>query len=108
MSRCARRRARKNFFTSSPSGRPIGGGDVDGPMAGATDVGRAAVFERLEGADPVALVVNPALGRLDHLLEDVLEAFVAEIAFFLRDPFLKSEMRLDDELGHGCRPRRGG
>src|SRR6476646_2843231 len=84
------------------------GGDVDGPMAGAADVGLAALFERLEGADPVTLVVNRALGRLDHLLENVVEAFVAEIAFFLGDPFLKAEMRLDDKRRHGLRLRRGG
>src|SRR5262249_26823399 len=76
------------------------GGDVDGPMAGAADLGRAALFERLEGADPVALVVNAALGRLDHLPEDVIEAFVAEIVFLLGYPFLKAEMRLDDEFRH--------
>src|SRR6059058_2004775 len=82
-----------------------GGGDVDGPMAGAADVGLAALFERLEGADPVALVVDTALGRLDHLLEDVIEALVAEIVFLLRDPFLKAEMRLDDEFRHVWRLR---
>src|SRR5438067_13040202 len=82
-----------------------GGGDVDGPMAGAADVGLATLFERLEGADPVALVMDIALGRLDHLLEDVIEALVAEIVFLLRDPFLKAEMRLDDEFRHVWRLR---
>src|SRR5690349_13222561 len=80
-----------------------GGGDVDGPMAGAADVGLAALFERLEGADPVALVVDTALGRLHRLMEDVIEALVVEIVFLLRDPFLEAEMRLDDEFRHGCR-----
>jgi hypothetical protein len=37
---------------------------------------------------------------LDHLAEDVIEALVAEIVFLLGDPFLKAEMRLDDECRH--------
>src|SRR5262245_19213539 len=72
-------------------------------MAGAADVALAALFERLESANPVASVVNAALGRLDRLAEDVIEAFVPEIAFFLGDPFLKAEMRLDDEFRHEWR-----
>src|SRR5262249_60247373 len=84
----------------------LGGGDADRPMAGAAHVRRAAALERLHGTDLVALVVVRAVGRLDQLLEDVVEAFVPEVALLLGDPFLQPEVWLDDELvlGHAFAP----
>jgi hypothetical protein len=41
---------------------------------------------------------------LDELQELVIQTFALEIAFLLRDPFLQTKMRLDDELGHGRSP----
>ena len=52
------------------------------------------------GADLVALVVNLAVGRAHQLAEFVVQAFLAEIVFFLRHPFLQAEMRFDDEFRH--------
>ena len=80
---------------------PARRGDVDRPMAGAADIGGAPGLKRLVGADLLAaLVVMPPFGRADQLAKLVIEPFVPEIALFLGDPFLKPEMRLDDEFGH--------
>ena len=49
--------------------------------------------------------------REDLLAERVVEAFLREIAFFVGDPLLQPEMRLDDEFGHAhpsTRPQRSG
>src|SRR5262249_6358659 len=73
-------------------------GDADGPMAGAAHVGGAAALERLHGTNLVALVMVRAVGRLDQLLKDVIEAFVLEISLLLRDPFLQPKVRLADEF----------
>ena len=64
----------------------------------------AALLDSLIRADLVALVVVLAVGRLDQLAEDVVEAFVFEVALLFGDPFLQPEMRFDDEffLGHAC------
>src|SRR2546421_8107445 len=42
------------------------------------------------------------VGRLDQLLEDVVEPFLLEIPLLLGDPFLQPEVRFDNEfvLGH--------
>jgi hypothetical protein len=82
----------------------LGGRDIHRPVAGAGDIGLAPRLERLHGADLVALVVLLAVGRADEFAKFVVEAFVGEIAFVVRDPFLKAEMRLDDELRHGRLP----
>jgi hypothetical protein len=44
--------------------------------------------------------------RLDQFPELVVEAFILEVALLLGDPFLQTEMRLDDEFlfGHGALP----
>ena len=76
------------------------GRHVDRPVAGAGDVGLAALLDRLEGADLVALDVMGAAAGADELLELVIEALGAEVALLLGDPLLQAEMRLDDELGH--------
>ena len=74
-------------------------GHVDGPVAGAVDVRRAALLECLIGAGlRTVLVVRLALGGFDGLLEHVVEALVAEVALLVGDPFLQPEVRLDDEL----------
>ena len=83
------------------------GRDIDGPVAGAADVGLAALLDALEGA-VIDLVVVLALGGADQLAEFVVEALVAEIALFLGDPFLQPEMRFDHELGHGDPPLAAG
>jgi hypothetical protein len=69
-------------------------------MAGTADVGLAALLDALEDA-PTALVVVLALGRADQLAEFVVQSLIAKIAFLFGDPFLKPEMRLDNELVHG-------
>ena len=76
------------------------GRNVHGPVAGAAHIGLTALFDALEGA-PAALVVVLAFGRADQFAEFVIQALIAKIAFLFRDPFLKPEMRFDDELGHG-------
>ena len=84
---------------------PGRGGDPDGPVAGAADIGAAARFERLVGAGPPpAHVVVPPAGRADVLAELVVEALGHEIALFLGYPLLQPEMRLDDEFGHAFPP----
>src|SRR5215475_9425077 len=83
----------------------VGGGDVDGPVAGAADVGLASVLDALEGA-LIDLVVVLALGRADQLAEFIVEPLGAEIALLLGDPFLQAEMRFDHEFRHAS--LRGG
>jgi hypothetical protein len=56
------------------------------------------LLERLESADLVALVVMLAVGRLDQLAKLVVEAFRAEIALVVGDPFLQAEVRFDQEF----------
>src|SRR6185503_20654318 len=82
--------------------------DVYRPVAGAGDIGLAALLDRLEGADLVALDVVGAAAGADELLELVVEALGAEVALLLGDPLLQTEMRLDDELGHCALPMRIG
>src|SRR5450631_1862386 len=79
------------------------GCDVHRPVAGAADVGLAALLDTLESA-PAGLVVVLALGRADQFAEFVVQSGIAKIALLLRNPFLKPEMRLDDEPGHGDPP----
>jgi|HubBroStandDraft_4_1064222.scaffolds.fasta_scaffold40788_2 hypothetical protein len=68
-------------------------------MAGAIDVGGAALFEGLVGAGLLSiLVVRLAVRRSHGFLEDVFETFVREVAFLVGDPFLQPKMRLDDEF----------
>ena len=74
------------------------GRHVDRPVAGAGDVGLAALLDRLEGADLAALGVVGAAAGADQLAELVVEALGAEVALLLGDPFLQTEVRLDDEL----------
>src|SRR4051812_34012660 len=46
-----------------------------------------------------------AIGRLDQLLEDVVEAHVAEVALLVGHPLLQAEVRFDYEWpGHGVLP----
>src|SRR5262245_37700885 len=78
-----------------------GGGDIDRPMAGAADVGFAALGDRLEGADLAGHGVMGAAARPNELAEFVVEAFAGEVALLLGHPFLQAEVRFDDELGHG-------
>jgi hypothetical protein len=85
----------------------VRGGDVDGPVAGAADVGLAALLDALEGAF-IDLVVVLALGRTDQLAKLIVEPFVAEVALLLGHPFLQTEMRFDHEFGHGRPPGRRG
>ena len=73
-------------------------------MAGAAHARLAALLERLEGADLVALGVDFAAGRAHLFAEFVVEAFGAEISFFLGHPFLQAEMRFDQKFRHGCLP----
>jgi hypothetical protein len=70
-------------------------------VAGAADIGAAALFEGLVGADALAahVVVLPA-GRADLFAKLVVEAFGGEIPLLLGNPLLQPEMRLDDEFGH--------
>ena len=71
-------------------------------MTGAADIGLAPCLERLIGADLVAaFVMVAAIGRSDMLVELVIETLGGEVALFLGDPFLQSEMRLDGEFWHG-------
>src|SRR5437899_11256162 len=69
------------------------GGHAHRPVAGAAHVGRPAALERLVGPHPITPVVDLAVGRLDQLLEDVVEAFVPEVALLLGHPFLEPEVR---------------
>jgi hypothetical protein len=73
------------------------GRDVDGPVAGAADVGGAALLKSLKSADAVAEVVPFAVGRVEFVAEGVIEAFLAKVALFFGDPFLKPHVRSDDE-----------
>jgi len=85
------------------------GRDIDGPVAGAADIGAAALLQRLIGADPLAarVMVLPA-GRADLLAKLVIEALGREVPLLLGDPFLQSKMRLYDEFAHGFPPSGGG
>src|SRR5262249_40086045 len=80
----------------------LGGGDADGPVAGATDVRGAAALEALHRADLVTLVVVLPVGRLGQFLGVVVESCLLEVALLLGPPFLQPEVRFDDEflLGH--------
>jgi len=79
----------------------LGCGDVDGPVAGAADVGVAALLDVLVGADLVRRRMR--LGEvltLEGLAELVIEAFRFEIALLLSHPFMEPEVRRDEEFGH--------
>src|SRR5262245_22057739 len=69
-------------------------------MAGAADVGFAALLDHMKGADLVLGVMVLAVGRLHELEEFVVEPFVLEVALLLRHPLVQAEMRLDNELAH--------
>src|SRR5689334_5112920 len=77
----------------------LGGRDIDGPVAGAADVGLPTLLDTLERAF-IGLVVVAALGRADQFAELVVEPLGAEIALLLRHPFLQAEMRFDHKLRH--------
>src|SRR5690606_31575770 len=81
---------------------------ADRPVARTADIRRPALLERLEGADPVALVMDLAVGRLHQLTELILEAFRLEVALLLGHPLLQPEVRLDDEFRHSSSPRLSG
>jgi hypothetical protein len=68
-------------------------------MASAAYVGFTPFLDALEGA-LIDLVVVLALGRADQFPKFIVETFGAEVALFLRNPFLQAEMRLYDELAH--------
>src|SRR5690348_16586996 len=70
-------------------------------MAGAADVARPALLDRLECADLVAELMAVPSARIHRLAEFVIEPFIAEIAFLFRDPLLQPKVRCDDELVHG-------
>src|SRR6476660_1749224 len=72
-------------------------------MAGAAYIRFAPLFDALEGA-LIDLVVMLAGRRADQFAEFVVEAFGAEIALFLGNPFLQPEVRFDDEFAHGVSP----
>src|SRR5207248_9729101 len=78
----------------------LGRRNVHRPMAGAADIRFASFFERLEGADFVAFVVNLTVGRAHQFAEFIIKPLGAEITFFFRYPFVQTEMRLDDEICH--------
>src|SRR5436190_9812490 len=69
-------------------------------MARAADVRLSALLDALESA-PATLVMVLALGRTDQFAKLIVEPLIAKITLLFRDPFLKPEMRFDDELGHG-------
>src|SRR5690349_19553929 len=76
---------------------------VHRPMAGAADIGCAPFLDALKGAF-IGLVVMLAGGRADQFAEFVIEAFGAEIALLLGNPFLQAKVRFDDEFAHGISP----
>ena len=51
-------------------------------------------------------LVMRAVGRTNELPEFVFQTFVAKVIPFFGDPFLKAEVRFDDEFGHPCPPVR--
>jgi hypothetical protein len=72
-------------------------------VARAADIGLAALLDALESA-LAPLVVVLTLGRADQFAEFVVQSLIAKITLLFRNPFLKPEMRFDDELGHGDPP----
>ena len=78
------------------------GGHVDGPMAGAADVGFAPFLKGLVGTHFFAQIVLLPVFRNQFVAEFVVQAFGGEIALFLSNPFLQTHMGGDDEFGHAA------
>src|SRR5690242_7315005 len=70
-------------------------------MTGAAHVRAVTLLEHLVRADLGALIVDLPVRGSHLLLVDVLEAFRGEVSLLLGDPFLKAEVRFDDEFAHG-------
>ena len=80
---------------------------VHGPVTGGAHVALAPSLDRLVGAHPVAEVLLLRVLGADRGAEFVLEAFLREVPLLLSDPLLQSEVRRDDERGHGRLPPAG-
>ena len=75
-------------------------GDLDRPVAGTAYVGASALLEGPINADPVALVVSPAVGSPNVFIELVARPLVDELVLFLGNAFLQADMRLNDGFRH--------
>src|SRR4030095_14089674 len=93
---------------SPHSPMPGGGGHVDRPVAGTTDVRSTTPLHILEGTS-----LHDRRSRFSGLDESVarrlgcvgsqkfvIQPFVIKVSLFVSDPFLQSPMRLNTELAH--------
>ena len=81
--------------------------DVHGPVTGGAHVALAPSLDRLVGAHSVAEVLLLRVLGADRCAEFVIEAFLREVTLLFCDPLLQSEVRRDDERGHGRLPSAG-